>query len=90
MQKLIDIAMGETAIVMPEKELREIVADAERYETLFYDLLRACLTGLGQTPNPAIEKWIGEHYLELRAEMGGELKQLYLKNIAFRTNTRVT
>lgn len=81
MLKLIDVALAETAVLMPEPELRQIIADAERYERLFFGLLCVCL---GKTTNSEIEDWIGQHYIELRAELSPELKQLYLKNIAFR------
>jgi len=82
--RLIDLALNEAAIVMPEKELRQIIIDSERYEALFYSLFETCLISLVITRNPLIEKWIHEHYLELRPELTPQLKQMYLKNVAFR------
>jgi len=83
--KFLNLALDETAVVMPEQELRQIVNDADKYERLFYDLLRVCLHSAGQMSIPDIEWWIQQHYIDLRGEIPDDLKRMYLRNVAFKS-----
>jgi hypothetical protein len=81
----LDLALTEPAVVMPEKELRQIVNDAEKFETLFFDLLRVCLQASGEWHSSVqIEQWIRENYLQFRPLIPRALKELYLQRVAFR------
>ncbi len=83
--KFLDLAFGESAVVMPEQELRQIITDADKYEALFYDLLRVCLQTAGHKSIPEIEKWIAHNYIDLRRDIPEELKRMYLRNVAFKS-----
>lgn len=88
---LIDLALGETSVVMPEKELRQICTDLESAEEKLHDLLRVVLISYaiasrrrdGLQDFKALERWIQDNYVELRGYLPPEVKRLYLSHLAF-------
>ena len=91
---VLDLALDEIAVVIPEKELRQIVADSEMHEKLFLELLIVAMQACGSSARKTtisgmrqeftkIENWIREHYVELRPTLPQEVKRLYLGEIAF-------
>lgn len=95
--RLIELADTDIELVVPEAVLHEIITDAERHEKLFYELFSVVLKTCAATHNKKvvspkdiekIEQWIRENYIDLRKTMPRELKDLYLKELAFRTYER--
>lgn len=86
---LVDLALGETALVVPEQEFRQICDDLMFTEDKFFDLLRVVMLAYADASPQgvenfrSIERWIRENYINLRDRLPDDLKRLYLTNIAF-------
>src|ERR1700733_1153507 len=91
-----ELPVGEAMLVIPEGELSQLINDAEKFEKLFWELLTIAIGVCAAGSNEDIEQtrartakiadWICNHYIDLRSTMPYEIKQLYLREIAFRFN----
>jgi hypothetical protein len=83
-------------VVVSNEDFRELLTSLDLYSSKFEDLLKVVMLAYGaaaHTPEGVkafrpIEQWILDNYLEFRERLPRELKNLYLREIAFPVRER--